>query len=347
MLTLLLPWLLQAPSTAPAPPPAAAPAYQHVLLISVDGLRADALDGATPLPAFARLERGPHTVNARTDPDFTVTLPNHTDMVTGRTVRGTGGHGWDQNDDPRPGSTLHDIGGYVASVFDVAHDHGLRTGVFVGKTKFSLFDLSWGSEHGAPDGAGEDNGRDKIDQYLCNEDSSKLTAAVIQFLARPGPALVFLHYRDCDAAGHASGWDVASGCDYMRAVAAVDHELGLLLDAVEGSEALSASTAVVLTADHGGGVPRTSHDHPDAPVDYTIPFLVWLGPGQAAADLYALNPETRKDPGGARRADAGPPVRNGDAANLLLSLLQLPAVPGSTINPGQELRFQAGPAPAR
>jgi len=48
----------------------------------------------------------------------------------------------------------------------------------------------------------------------------------------------------------------------------------------------------VLTADHGGGAPfKSTTDR--MWVDYIIPFVVWSGDGHKA-ELYALNPQTRK-----------------------------------------------------
>lgn len=325
-------------------PSQAAPAqvFDHVLLISVDGLRADAVADSGALPGFARLLQGQHTLNARTDPDFTVTLPNHLCMVSGRGTLGTGGHQWTSNGEPKPGATVHDGAGYVASIFDVAHDQGLGTAVLAGKSKFSLFDASWNERSGAPDITGADNGRDKIDLYLFDEDAADLTSAALAFLQREGRHLLFLHYRDCDAAGHDAGWDMTAGSKYRQAVAAVDREIVRLLDAVQADGELRGTTAILLTADHGGGAPFKSHDRADAPADYTIPLLIWLAPGQAAADLYALNP-ARADPGTGKGGDR-PPIRNRDCAGLALDLLGLPPLPAS--GPGAPERLRYGPVAA-
>jgi predicted AlkP superfamily pyrophosphatase or phosphodiesterase len=301
------------------------------------------------LPGFARLMAGASTLNARTDPDFTVTLPNHTCMLTGRFVLGPAGHGWVENEDPPEGLTLSkNKGGYVAGIFDVAHDRGLRTAFFAGKTKFSLYEASWNAENGAPDTVGDDQGRKKIDEYLFTEKLSEITDGVLRNLKLgTTKSLVFVHFATPDLTAHAYGWDVTPGSRYLKAVAAVDHEIARLLDAIQADELLRGKTAVVLTADHGGGAPFRSHDQTRMWVDYIIPFLVWTGDGGTPRDLYAINARTRADPGlaqvrpGANGSDGKPllpPIRNGDAGNLVLSLLLLPPVPGSTINAEQDLR---------
>ena len=74
-------------------------------------------------------------------------------------------------------------------------------------------------------------------------------------------------------------------------------------------------------------------------VDYIIPFVVWTGDGHKA-ELYELNPQTRKDPSiwnPATGAEGLPPVRNGEAGNVVLQLLGLPAIPGSTLDGKQDL----------
>ncbi|NBU42158.1 MAG: hypothetical protein EBS51_15445, partial [Planctomycetia bacterium] len=59
--------------------------------------------------------------------------------------------------------------------------------------------------------------------------------------------------------------------------------------------------------------------------------------------LYELNSTVRRKPAASERfaANAPPPIRNGDAGNLALSLLGLPAIPGSTINASQDLVVEA------
>jgi predicted AlkP superfamily pyrophosphatase or phosphodiesterase len=318
----------------------------QVILVSVDGLRPDAVStlGEAGAPNFYRLRReGASTGNARADNDWTVTLPNHTGMVTGRRVVGPSGHGWTVNTDPFPGVNLHrNRGRYVASVFDVAHDHGFRTGIYASKSKFSLYDTSYDGRSGAPDTTESDNGRDKIDAFVANENTAELLTAFVAAMVAKSFDFAMLHFRDPDTAGHATNWDLASGSGYLRAVQHVDGLLGQLLDTIQKTASLNGHTWIVLTADHGGVLGTIRHDINDSPEDYTIPFMVW-GPGvPAGANLYDLNATTRRDPGTSRipYEEELQPIRNADAGNLVLSLMGLPSIPGSTVNARQDLKVR-------
>jgi hypothetical protein len=336
---------------------ASAETVEFVIHVSVDGLRGDKLeelidDAPGSFSHFKKfVDEGATTFNARTDVTQTNTLPNHVTMVTGRPVRqpadqpDTVHHGYTSNGDPDPGETLHDAGNpnlvYVASVYDVVHDHGLPTALYASKPKFVLFDQSYDALAGAPDAVPPDDGSDKIDVYALDlVDVDDLFAAD---MAENRYTYAFVHFSEPDAIGHTFGW---GSLFWDIAVAEVDEHLDDLFDLVENDPVLQGRTMIILSADHGGH--GTDHTDELDPRNYTIPFLVW-GPGvEPGADLYALNPTTREDPG-LLQPDYGsgiPPIRNGDGPNLALQLLGLPPVPGSTINLLQDLKLTSSGAPA-
>ncbi|MFT4560355.1 MAG: putative AlkP superfamily pyrophosphatase or phosphodiesterase [Gammaproteobacteria bacterium] len=318
---------------------------RYVIHISVDGLRADAITtlGETQLPSFFRLrDEGAFTDNARTDANYTVTLPNHTTQITGRPVDGTNGHNYTRNRMPGSSTSLHRMkGGYVSSVFDVIHDHGLSTAVFASKPKFVLYEQSYDTANGAVDLTGSDDGRNKIDVFEINVDTRDLVDEFLSAMA-PNPInYTFMHFRDPDTAGHTSQWDLSFASGYLNSVIEVDHLIGKILDAIQSSTSLRDQTVVIVTADHGGRIGTTTHQPAHSRGNHTIPFYVWGGDTTAGVDLYALNPNTRADPGSSHPTyDHDPqPIRNGDAANLSLELLGLTANPGSTINARQDLNI--------
>ena len=318
-------------SQSPSPSVTATPddPIDRVLAVSVDALNPDAITelGAARTPTFHRLMReGAWTLNARTEQELTVTLPNHTAMLTGRRVsKSEGGHGVTFNVDN--GETVHQAAGhYVASVFDVVHDHGEKTALFSAKEKFAFFARTWNAA-GAPDRVGADNGRRKIDRVVLDTDNARLVRTLDADLLATPRAFTFLHISLPDVAGHAHGF---MGADYLKAVEQTDGLLGQVLATIQSRPATASHTMVIVTADHGGrGV---NHLDPTKLADYRIPFLVW-GPGVAKdQDLYALNP-TFVDPGRSRPGYGGPqPIRDGDVANLVTDVLDLPAVPGSTLD---------------
>jgi predicted AlkP superfamily pyrophosphatase or phosphodiesterase len=295
-----------------------------VIAISVDGLNPDAIRqlGTSGAPSFHRmLDQGSGTLNARTAVERTVTLPNHTGMLTGRRVLSDRGHHVTMNDDP--GGTVHALAGhYVASFFDVVHDRGGSTALLTQKDKFALFDRTWGPAHGAKDTAGADDGRDKIDKFVL-ERAAPLVRRLVRNLEGDAPRTVtFLHLALPDLAGHAYGF---MSPRYVDAVGRTDGLLGRILDTVADDPYLSRSVDVVLTADHGGR--GAGHSVATDEDNYTIPFLVWGVDVAGGEDLYTLNPE-RTRPGHRRPGYRTPPIRNTDLASLVTALLSMPEVPG-------------------
>jgi hypothetical protein len=341
-------------------PAALAVNAQYVIEISVDGLGGTYLNklfdgsatgGPYAIPNFTRLKNeGAGTLAAHIDNNTYETLPNHTSIITGRPRDGTAGHNWTGNGDPAVGQTIHsNKGSYVASVFDVAHDNGLRTGMYANKSKFSLFDTygsytgggSYNAINGALDTTGADNGRDKIDTTYIN---TALGGIIVNtFIAQQKTNSIqyaFLHINEPDAYGHSTGWGSAT---WYSQVVTVDTMLGKIFKLVEQDvPAMIGNTVIILTADHG------NQDNPPTGAHrYAVPFYVWCPGVPAGADLYALNASNRKV------ASSYPmttytgmqPIRNAEANNLALQLLGFGPIPGSSFNYAQDLKVTLPPPP--
>ncbi len=324
---------------------AAAGVAEYVIQVSVDGMGSSylqALIDEGQVPTFKRFQdEGAWTHNARTDFDYTVTLPNHTCMVTGRPVKdkaaspaAIAGHNWTINTDPGDKTIHGQRHDYVKSTFDVVHDHGLRTSLFPTKSKFRVYDQSYDATHGAPDTTGADNGRGKIDLYVKEGNTGKMTDRFIEEMKANPFHYTFMHFHDTDSAGHAKKW---GSPEYNAALKAIDGHLGRIVELVTSDERFKGKTAIIISADHGGT--GLDHGFNTNPINYTIPFYVW-GAGVSHGDLYALNSATRLDPKTGRPDYSDPglqPIRNGDSGNLALKLLGLPAIPDSSINALQDL----------
>lgn len=314
------------PATPVAPPPPGPPTDATVVVVSIDGLAARALEDSErhPVPGLERLFReGAGTLNARTAVEQTVTMPNHSAILTGRRIVGPEGTSVTFNDDP--GTTLAVAhGAYVPGIFDVAHDHGLRTAFVSGKRKFSFFARSWGRAHGAADTTGADDGTRKLDVVAIG--GSDPSGATIRALSGALPArLTFLHLAGPDLVGHASGF---LSEPYWQALQRADAVLVDVLAHIDADPRLRDTTTIIVTADHGGE--GREHGAADLEANYRVPFVVWGRGVTQGADLYALNP-LRRDPAATQPTYDGPqPVRNRDAASLALSILGMPPLASTT-----------------
>ena len=320
-----------------------------VIHISVDGLSANYLaagltNQAGRFPNFERLQSdGSFTLNARCDYDISVTVPNHLCMWTGRPVLQPAGqpntvhHGYISDDTATTNTTIHNSGNpnvpYKASVYDVAHDRGLRTGFFVSKPSLAVCPQSYNDSNGAPDSIPPDNGRSKIDVLYGNGYASNVVSAFLPSLTNGAPfQYAFLHLAEMDSAGHLYHWGSSAWFDALETV---DAQIGRILSAVETNSkpAIALETALIVTADHGGD-PIAGHGNPALEYNYTIPLFVWAPGFETGTDLYGFF-ANRADPG-TNRLDYNAvwqPLRNGDTGNLALSLLGLPPIPGSTLIP--------------
>jgi len=222
-------------STGTPPPTATVNAPPPVVIISIDGLRADALAQARVPNLQALTRRGAYSLQAQTifPP---ATLPAHASMLTGLPPAA---HGVDWND------YLPERGVITSTLFLSARAAGLRTVLVAGKEKFAHFD--------AP-GA--------LDAYVfaTGGDQDVVDQALVQ--AQAGFGLLVVHLPNTDYFGHLTGWMSET---YLFQLTRTDEAVGRLL------AALPADTLVIVTADHGGlglthGLRR--------PEDMTIPWLI-------------------------------------------------------------------------
>ena len=226
--------------------PKPVPAVEHVVIVSVDGLRPDVLLRARTPNIRRLIETGSFTLWARTVPQ-SITLPSHTSMLTGVTPDR---HGVLWNGDlPEPAFPR------VPTIFEVVKRGGYTTALITGKTKFVALErfgtVDWSSIARATDEEVGSDGTDIITEHQ--------------------PGLTVLHFPGGDAAGHSKGW---GSPEQIKAVEGIDKAIGWVLDALERT-GLRQSTVIILSADHGGA--GKSHG-PNDPRSRHIPWIC-SGPG--------------------------------------------------------------------
>jgi predicted AlkP superfamily pyrophosphatase or phosphodiesterase len=235
-----------APPSDPLPP---AGISRHVLVVSIDGLRPDAI-AAYGAPTLQRLMReGSYTLSASTI-DPSTTLPSHTSMLTGLPPER---HGVLWNNVATADADSIEL----PNIFSVARAHGYTTAAFFSKAKFQpLQRLGTLDYSQAPGG------------WFGRWSSERTMSDVAAYLQSARPNVLFVHLSDADAAGHRAGWMTP---EYGRAVLTADAAVNQLLGLAERAYG-AAQFSLIVTADHGGH--GTGHGSSD-PRDVTIPWIAW------------------------------------------------------------------------
>jgi hypothetical protein len=224
---------------------AAAPArpYDHVVIVSFDGMRPDAID-LTDAPNLRLLrEQGAHGVEARTI-THSYTLPSHTSMLSGVDVDQ---HGLVHNNFvPARGFTR------APTLFYHAHDAGFATAMFVSKPKL---------RHIAVPGSVDVFTRP---DYVCR----RVAAAAAEYLITAPAGVTFVHFSEPDEYGHSRGWMTEP---YLRGIATADRCLGTLLTAI-GQRPDLDRVLLLVSADHGGHGRTHGSEREE---DMRIPWIAW------------------------------------------------------------------------
>lgn len=262
----------RAPSTEPGIMQQGAPramrgrVADHIIIISVDGLRPDAIAKYEAKTIQRLMREGRYSLTAQTIA-ISKTLPSHTSMLTGVDAD-VHGITWNSDRTGEFGTVK------VPTVFGVAHDAGFSTAAFFSKTKFHHIDVPNTIDHmRAPTGG------------VIPWNARKTIDLMRDYLDEQSPNLMMVHLADADFAGHNFGW---MGWMYGMAVREVDLAIGQVLDAADERFGVSGYT-VIVTSDHGGH--RKSHGSTD-PVDTTIPWIVWgagVQPGDTLSGIRTMD----------------------------------------------------------
>lgn len=211
------------PPTATLTPTATVrPVATRVLIVSIDGLRPDAIIDA-PMPILAGLaEAGAYTFEAQTvfPPS---TLPAHASMLTGL-CPSQHGVTWNEYTPSK---------GYAQGVdiFDLAHELGLQTAMIVSKDKLRQVTESRNVD---------------FFRFVASSDDTVAKQAAQQIAK--GFDLMFVHFDDVDLAGHSYDW---SSPKYLEAARLADQAVLSLVVALE-TAGLRDDTLIIVTADHAG-----------------------------------------------------------------------------------------------
>ncbi|HEU5208441.1 MAG TPA: alkaline phosphatase family protein [Longimicrobiales bacterium] len=219
---------------------------RHVVIVSIDGLRPDAI-ARYDAPTLQRLvATGRYTLRARTVVP-SKTLPAHTSMLTGASLEQ---HGVSWNE-PLSDSVLS-----VPTIFERARRHGLVTAAFFSKPKMEML----------ASGSGYDYVQRPVGG-LMGMLGGDVHEDVRALLREEKPHLLFVHIGDPDYIGHITGWMTPF---YGNAVARADDALEEIITVADSAYGVGEYTLIV-TADHGGH--GRDHTGPD-PVDVHIPWIV-------------------------------------------------------------------------
>ena len=217
---------------------------EHVVIVSLDGGRPDVILTSNTPNIHEMAEQGAYTWWAQTI-NPSITLPSHSSMLTGCLPQK---HGVTWNDwKPELGFVK------TTTCFEIAKQAGMTTAMFVSKQKL---------EHIAKPGT--------VDKFvtISGDDAVAAAKAAGEYFQKKKPNLLFVHFSDPDATGHAHHW---GSKEYRTAIENCDRGIGILRAIVKDA-GVSATTVWIITADHGGHL--NSHGSTDVR-DMTIPWICY------------------------------------------------------------------------
>jgi len=303
-----------ASTIAPGSAATSLPSVHRVVVISIDGLRGDALQY---MPATNALRARALWTDSMQTVVPSLTVPGHLSMFTGRDVTEFG----------ITTNTLDQAAGLAlvingaTTMFQWVKSNGGTSAALVGKSLVPPSDLEQARAF---------FGIDEVLSVTANLDT--LRDEAIALATRPNaPTLLLVHIPTVDFAGHDFGWirpdattaaggDVL-GVEYLSAVRGADVVVDAIWKALEQSVD-AGDVALVVTADHGGGhgegcvagMPARREHCTAQLADRTIPFLLLAKgvTGRRLADrptIMQIAPSVAKMLGASPATGAGAALR--------------------------------------
>ena len=218
---------------------------RRVVIVSIDGLRPDAILPAPMTNLVTLMQSGAFSLGAQTVFP-SITLVAHSSMLGGLCPSKHGVF-WNEYI-PERGYALG------TDLFDLAHAAGLETIMYVGKEKMRQIT--------------EPSSLDRF-IYINDSDTALMGSVVANFPQDFG--VLFIHLLATDLAGHDAGWMSPYQISIIRQA---DAALGMLLAELDARN-LRGETLIIVTSDHGG---LGGGHGTDAREDMTIPWIA-AGPG--------------------------------------------------------------------
>ena len=261
---------------------------RRVVLVSVDGLRADAIGH---MPALSAMRARAQWTDSMMTVVPSLTVPGHLSLFSGRDVSTLGVTS--NSLDERAAFTLMVNG--ATSLFQWVRAEGGRSVAIIGgqlvpQHQLAMAQTFFGLDalHAAPESTPT-----IVDQ------------AIAVAVGVDAPDLLFVHISAVDAAGHVGGWvgpDGALTAHYIAAVRDVDAQLSRLAASLEPS-LQAGEIALAITSDHGGGhgdgcvveMPATREHCTSHGGDRRIPYLL-VGAGITPGRLVGISSITEVAP---------------------------------------------------
>jgi predicted AlkP superfamily pyrophosphatase or phosphodiesterase len=229
---------------------------EFALVITIDGLRPDAILKADAPNLKALIKEGSYTPAAKTvDPPKT--LPSHVSLVTGLVPKKhhTFINEW-----------IDEIGHTeFETIFTIAKKEGFSTAMFVGKDKLNFIAVP--------------KSIDKLEVIKYSPTSvEEISHSFISYMKENTPGITLIHFPEPDIPGHEKGW---MSEEYFKSITRVDNALGEIVDSLKQA-GIYEKTFLVITSDHGGKGETHKGDHPYVT---TIP---WLAVGKEVKQDYII-----------------------------------------------------------